>query len=233
MRKKLAIIGVVLFFGLFIYGCSGNSSATETLKAELLVKEELISTLTAEKETLTQEVVELQDYVDSLQSNGVLAIALNVTQLLQDQDMSGLSAYVHPNDGVRFTPYSYVNPQSDVVFTAAQLTGALQDTQVYNWGAYDGTGEPIQLNFADYYDKFVYDVDFAAPHMIGNNVEIGTGNALNNIAQAYPDGSFVEFHFTGFDPQYEGMDWKSLRLVFEELNGTWYLVGIVHNQWTI
>jgi hypothetical protein len=29
------------------------------------------------------------------------------------------------------------------------------------------------------------------------------------------------------------MDWQSLRLVFEETAGNWYLVGIVHDQWTI
>ena len=62
---------------------------------------------------------------------------------------------------------------------------------------------------------------------------IGKGNTLNNIAQVYPNGEFVEFHFTGFDTQYEGMDWTSLRLVFEENNGTWFLIGIVHDQWTI
>jgi hypothetical protein len=38
---------------------------------------------------------------------------------------------------------------------------------------------------------------------------------------------------SGFDPEYEGMDWRSLRLVFEKKNDIWYLVGIIHDQWTI
>jgi hypothetical protein len=29
------------------------------------------------------------------------------------------------------------------------------------------------------------------------------------------------------------MDWRSLRLFLEQKDGTWYLVGIVHGQWTI
>jgi (p)ppGpp synthase/HD superfamily hydrolase len=29
------------------------------------------------------------------------------------------------------------------------------------------------------------------------------------------------------------MDWRSLRLVFEKKNDIWYLVGIIHDQWTI
>jgi hypothetical protein len=29
------------------------------------------------------------------------------------------------------------------------------------------------------------------------------------------------------------MDWRSLRLVFMQDGGTWYLAGIIHDQWTI
>jgi len=53
------------------------------------------------------------------------------------------------------------------------------------------------------------------------------------LAIAYPTASFVEFHFTGFDPQYGGIDWSSLRLVFENVGGNWLLIGIVHDGWTI
>jgi hypothetical protein len=87
--------------------------------------------------------------------------------------------------------------------------------------------------FADYYGEFVYDVDFENSHIIGNNTVIKSGNTINNILEAYPAGAFVEFHYKGFEPQYEGMDWKSLRLVFEQNGGVWYLVGITHDQWTI
>jgi hypothetical protein len=29
------------------------------------------------------------------------------------------------------------------------------------------------------------------------------------------------------------MDWESLRLVFQEEGGVWYLVGVIHDEWTI
>jgi (p)ppGpp synthase/HD superfamily hydrolase len=29
------------------------------------------------------------------------------------------------------------------------------------------------------------------------------------------------------------MDWRSLRLVFEKKDDIWYIVGIIHDQWTI
>ena len=168
-----------------------------------------------------------------LPSGSLLPTALDAVTLLKNQDMAGLEAFVDPIKGLRFTPYSFIDTGADQVFTATQIPALLTDTGTYLWGAYDGSGDPIQLTPQNYFDKFVYDVDFANPNLIGNNVIIGTGNTTNNIVAAYPGASFVEFHFTGFDTQYSGMDWESLRLVFEKTGGIWYLVGIVHDQWTI
>lgn len=165
--------------------------------------------------------------------NYVIQNALDVVGLLQSQDMSGLELYIHPEKGVRFTPYGHIDPANDRLFVDSLIPGLLLDTQTYLWGYYDGSGDPIELTFSDYFDQFVYDVDFANPNLIGNNVLIGSGNSQSNITEVYPDAVFVEFHFTGFDPQYSGIDWESLRLVFEEINDIWYLTGIIHDQWTI
>ncbi|HYF94322.1 MAG TPA: hypothetical protein VD969_19050 [Symbiobacteriaceae bacterium] len=54
----------------------------------------------------------------------------------------------------------------------------------------------------------------------------------DNWRAAYPDGFMVEFHFPGFEAKYGGMDWRSLRLVYERLGNAWFLVGIIHGQWT-
>ena len=62
---------------------------------------------------------------------------------------------------------------------------------------------------------------------------LNTMNALENVAAAFPDGRFVEYHFPGLDPQMEGYDWCSLKVVFEAYNNQWYLVGLIHSQWTI
>ena len=56
---------------------------------------------------------------------------------------------------------------------------------------------------------------------------------MNNIADAYEGKQRVEFYLSGFDPQYEGMDWKSLTLVFDQVDGQREVIGIIHNQWTI
>jgi len=153
--------------------------------------------------------------------------------LLQGKEFISLSEYVHPEKGVRFTPYTFVDLENDVVLTADEIKNILADSRSFTWGAYDGSGEPIEKPFMEYYDEFVYDQDFFLAPEVSYDDPIGAGNTINNASQVYPDAIIVEYYFEGFNPEYEGMDWVSLKLVFEEHEGEWYLVGIIHNSWTI
>jgi hypothetical protein len=157
-------------------------------------------------------------------------VALNA---LKSQFGAQLASIAHPDKGVRFSMYPYIRTDTDVVLTAADLAIAFTDPKVRFWGISDGKGDDVRLTFAGYYAKFVYDVDFAKAPDVAYNRAIGTGNSTDNSATAYPDAVMVEFHYAGFDPKLSGMDWRSLRLFFEQKDGTWYLVGIVHGQWTI
>ncbi|WP_418789914.1 hypothetical protein [Phosphitispora sp. TUW77] len=158
---------------------------------------------------------------------------------IKNDDMEKLSGLIHPAKGVRFSPYAYVNTDAkdgNLVFNSDQVKNFLSDNQKYNWGYYDGSGEPIKLTPAEYFKRFVYTADFADAEQSGIvsfNKTVGTGNALENQFEVYPDAVIVEYYFSGFEEQYEGMDWQSLRLAYEKLDNDWYLVGIIHNQWTI
>lgn len=68
--------------------------------------------------------------------------------------------------------------------------------------------------------------------MIFTDTESGQKSIHTNVSQVYPAGEFVEFYFAGFDTEFGGVDWGSLRLIFEQLDDGWYLVGIVHYQTT-
>src|SRR4030042_1438134 len=124
------------------------------------------------------------------------------------------------------TPLQPISPaQLIIIMTATPHTA-------HPWGLYSGSGEPIDLTFVDYYSQFVYDLDFANAPEISLNHRLGVSTSMDNIFAFYRSSLFVEYSFPGFDPQFEGMDWRSLRLVFMQDNDTWYLVGIIHDQWT-
>lgn len=232
MKKKLSlIISGVLILSLLLAGCGEKG-----LENKEEAKNERIESLEEELSELKEELNILKsDQGDNALgglSNSLLISGAQVIELIKERDMEGLEQYVHPSKGVRFTAYPNINLAEDQVFQADELAGVLESPEIYIWGDYDGSGDPIEFNFSDYYDQFIYDVDFANPHQIGNNVILGEGNLIDNVAEAYSGASFLEFYFSGFNSEYEGMDWKSLKLVFEEEEGLWYLVGVVHGQWT-
>lgn len=163
----------------------------------------------------------------------LLGSACAVNRCLQRGDWATLSAYIHPEQGVTFTPYSTVDPNNDLNFTADQIRNLAQDKTVYTWGFEDGRGDPIQMTFAQYFERYVYDRDYTQVPQIGIDRIMTGGNALENLLDAYPGCRFVDFSFPSADPVNDGLDWTSLKLVFRPEGEHWYLVGIVHGEWTI
>ncbi len=151
---------------------------------------------------------------------------------IKQQDMVKLAAIVHPDKGVRFSAYSFVS-NKDQVFTAAQVKALPTDKKVYTWGISAGRGEPINLTWANYYKRYVYRYDFVNAKQVSYNQTLRTGNTTNNSKDFYPGSIIVEHYFPGFDPKAEGLDWSTLRLIFEKQGDSWYLSGVINDEWTI
>jgi hypothetical protein len=160
------------------------------------------------------------------------SLAQAVAAALKTADYYQLADFVHPVQCLRFSPYPYLY-ENGQTFCPDELSVLPGSDTIFTWGRYDGTGDPIELSFLDYHQRFVYDQDYLQPDVVGLNQEVSSGNAINNIPDLYPDGMIIEYHFPGFDPQYGGMDWRSLRMVFIEDKGGWFLVALVHGEWTI
>lgn len=163
-----------------------------------------------------------------------LEAAASVMTVLQEGDMKRLAAWAHPEKGIRFSPYAYVDTKTDLVFTREELPGLMNDPTERVWRTFAGSGDLIEMTYAQYYKQFVYDADFIKDAKIALNVGLGQGTTINNLNQVYPKDShdFVEYHIAGIDPANDGMDWRSLRLVFEKIGEDHALVGIIHDQWT-
>ncbi len=172
--------------------------------------------------------------VDKEQASDVRVkeLALETVGYLRERDLGSLITLIDPENGVRFSPYPHVDVDDDLVFKPDAFP-TFKDAGKLTWGEADGSGEPIELTFRDYYEQFVYTKDFADAPQVSVNRIVGTGNALFNVPDVYPGASYVEFYFPGFDEELEGMDWQSLVLVFAPADDDWHLVGIVHGEWTI
>jgi hypothetical protein len=164
----------------------------------------------------------------------ILEAAAAVITALKEKDMDQLAAWVHPERGIRFSPFAYVDTVNDLVFTKDEVDTLLEDPAKRVWRLFEGTGEVIELNFADYYKWYIYDADFEQDAGIAVNKELRKEQTSGNLNEVYPEANhdFVEYYIGGLDLAEEGMDWRSLYLVFETNGDDHALVGIIHDQWT-
>lgn len=177
---------------------------------------------------------ERQAGIDGRSDSGVLQVAKQVVEAFKAQDGKKLASLAHPEKGVRFSPGAYVDIASNMVFSRAQIETFWTDNKIYTWGFEDGTGDPINLTPSQYCREYIMSRDFLKPSSINVNNDQAAGNTSNNTALIYPNGTRVEYYIkptTGNDlPE---LDWAALRLVFERSGESWFLVGVIHDEWTI
>jgi len=150
----------------------------------------------------------------------------------KQRDGPALATIAHPSRGVRFSPYAYLQG-TNITLSAAQLRTGYTDRTKRIWGITDGRGDPIIMTFADYTGSYIYARDFAASSQTAYNKTIGAGNTIDNTAAVYPDAILFEAYDPGPDPALKDVQWQCVRLLFERSGTRWYLVSIVHGEWTI
>ena len=154
-----------------------------------------------------------------------------VIKLIKNRDISTLSKYAHPKKGIMFSPYSDLKNNDNQIIEKKELVKIYEKNEELVWGEYDGTGARILLTFDNYFDRFIYDEDFIEYEPNYDSI-MGTGNAIENMNSVFPYARSVEYYTPGTE-EYAYMDWKSLRLLYEIYRGKYYLVAVVHNEWTI
>lgn len=163
----------------------------------------------------------------------VVATAREVIGSLSARDYQKLEGLVS-SDGLSLNLY----PQLDLVknlIAKNDVSKIPNDTKIYLWGYTDGKGDPINLTGAQFLTTYIYSnsVDYLKAPDIAVNKTLGSGNSLNTIDKDVNGRTYVAFHFSGFDPKYSGMDWTTLYLVFDSVNGEYKLRGIAKANWTI
>ncbi|MEO7313848.1 MAG: hypothetical protein ABIW47_01595 [Ginsengibacter sp.] len=209
---------LVILSALLIISCGSEQSTDEKTSIDSSQTTDSVKTLLP---TNTKPVVD-----DTV---AVKTLTKEILTSLKNNEYENLASYFHPGSGVRFSPYAYIDTSNDVRLSADEFTKAIKSNQKFTWGHADGSGDPIKLTIPEYFKKFVYNADFLSAEKTAVNKMIGGGNSINNLEKTYPDALFTE----NFDAGKHEMAWSSLRLVFKKEAGKFYLIGIVHDQWTI
>ncbi|MDI9475511.1 MAG: hypothetical protein ACOX0L_04185 [Natronincolaceae bacterium] len=237
MAKKILLITILIALIINVVACVTDTDNKDTSRDEnnSNIAEKKNGKKDSEKNNteieyeLTEEGIIKPEFAEMI----IGEISNELIEAISIKDFETVSEFVHPVKGVRFTPYTYVSLDNDIVFNRVEIENFFADQNVYIWGIYDGIGDDISLTPSRYYEKFIYTEDFKNAEAIGYNEVLSMGNMIENQFEVYDNAIVVEYYFSGFNPDYAGMDWRSLRLVFQQYQNDWKLVGIIHNQWTI
>lgn len=163
----------------------------------------------------------------------VLKAAREVIAALGARDYQKLERLASP-DGLSVNLYPRLDLNKNLI-TRSEISNISQDTKTYLWGYTDGKGDPINLTRKDFLAEWIYtnEVDYLKAPNVAVNKNLGEGNSVNTIKKDVGNRTYAAFHFPGFDQKFEGMDWTTLYLVFDSVNGEYKLRGIAKDNWTI
>lgn len=168
---------------------------------------------------------------------GVLGPANEVLDTLADRDLDELAKHVHPEKGVLFAPFLQLTStpmyeQHDpIIFGANEIPTLLQDQTIYRWGDHAASGLPIEMTTAEYFDSYVYANKNPDATFVNQQDLMGPEFFTENVRGKFPDAHMVQYSYYE-TVEGEELSWMQLTLIFEEYDGEWKLVGILHNAWT-
>jgi len=151
---------------------------------------------------------------------------------LENSEFAKLSEKVDPIEGVTFTIFADFIKTDNYGGTPVTLTkDEIMDSldKQFVWGQGDG-GPPIEVTFREYVqdyllkregDKITYET------ITFNESAFVFAGVLNTIHKNSPNAKYVEYYAPGEDGN-ERL-FQSIRFVFEEREGTWYLIGLVRD----
>lgn len=163
----------------------------------------------------------------------LLSISTQILSIIKTENYKKLASFIHPQLGIRFVPYTYIDTTESIVLTSKEFTRIIVQNKRIDWKSnWDPDMELELLTVKEFFKKFVYDADFLKAPVISINKFHNPATDLNNIEEIYPNCDVVECYFPGFDEKLDGMDFKILRLVFGTYKKDHFLVAIVHSEWT-
>ncbi len=165
------------------------------------------------------------------------ACATRVLEAFASRSGEALADVAHPERGIRFTAYGFVDPERDIVLDRAALKNAFSDPTKRSWGYQGESDERIQLTPADFFRFYLSSPDDEpwerATGTSPASYEAASFNVTTlqqDLKAAYPAGEVVELRRPPKMP--DSFSWRVVRVVCEPYEGKSYAVGLVHNAWS-
>ena len=88
----------------------------------------------------------------------IFALTKEILAVIKEKDYKKLTEYIHPEDGIRFSPYAYIDTANDVTATRSTFRLNAYTNKKRVRGYFDGSGDPIKMT-----NKFITSEDSSPP----------------------------------------------------------------------
>lgn len=210
--KNLRGLFFIVFSLLLLYGCNGDE------------KQPVSSTNDTEKISSDKET-----------EKELLVLSEELFSLLKEYNFEEISKMVDPEDGVTFAFYAdFGNPDGyggQYVNLSKKEISEINDSK-YLWGK-DEAGKEYKLSLHEYVQQMLLqrwgkeEVDYNI--ITFNEPAENFAGVINTIHKYYPDAKYVEYHSPGKNEH----SFQSLRFIYQERDGEWYLIGIAQDVATV
>jgi hypothetical protein len=145
MRKKMTLLIMAVVIGMLFTACSESFVEDPNLQTEKEEEQETVPESPENTENIESEAIEYryteEGYIVPEQAEEIIKeISDTVLKAIAEKDVKTWAAYVHPEKGVRFTPYTYVEKDKDIIFTKDQIESFFDNEKTYLWGYYVFSG---------------------------------------------------------------------------------------------
>lgn len=213
---QFRLLSILLVFVLV----SCETSTEDETNDEQAQDEQIENNQESEEEENVQEEVEMT----------AIEFAMHVASNLDNKTFDKWNDFTAKK--VYFSPYAYVDTTKIVSLNQSEFNDLLESDKKILWGNFDGTGDEIKFSIQEYFDRFLTDFNLTAENnQLLKDTIPARGNELNNVKEIFPNSTVIEIHKPASEESM-GMDWRSLMLVIEKIEGNWKLKALVHNEWT-
>ena len=211
MKNSIGLF-FIIFSLLLMYGCNQDE------------KQPVSSTIDTEKINSNEEI-----------ERELLGLSEEIFSLLKESNFNKLAERVDPEEGITFAFYAdFGNPDGYggqyVTLSKKEISEA--DDQKYVWGK-DEAGKEYKLSLNEYVHQMLLqrwgkeEVDYNT--ITFNEPAESFAGVINTIHKYYPDAKYVEYYSPGKDEH----SFQSIRFIYQERDGEWYLIGIARDVATV
>ena len=233
--KKLKYGAALILMSVMLAACGQNeapagesSGATNTptnppVNLEQPAADNANEAVNEETDPVNEANGEEPDWGDEGMPPTALESATTVMRALKNGNMETVANWAHKDKGVRFSPNGTVNVDTDQNIDADALAGLMSDDEVRVWRSAGEGEEAIEMTFAEYYEQYVYDHDYAAVEPTENETQ---ADSIGNLLEVYPadEYSYVEYYASDDNGS------SLIRLVFEKIGQDHALAAIIHDN---